>query len=410
MIDRTIGKLVEKAVHERPVVLITGARQVGKSTLCGILKDKLGFDYVSLDDLRFRRQAQADPELFLELHGWPLIIDEIQYAPALFDVIESIVNRRKFETGHNEGMYILTGSSNFELMKGVTQSLAGRVAVIRMLPLSMREILGLSERPFSFELSEAIARSHDFKLESAGLYETIVRGMYPELYEKPQLATDSFYSDYVTTYLERDVSQLINLKDRLKFQEFLEVVSSLTGQELVYEKLARAIGVKSDTIKSWISVLEASGIVYLLEPYLETSVVKRVVHRPKLYFNDTGLAAYLAGLDNAAVLSRSIFKGRFVETYMVNEIRKSFLNNGLHPGLYYYRDRNQNEIDLVVLMGGVIHLLEFKSGIFFKEDDVSSFNCLSGSAYQIGTSFLISNTPEPYPLRKDVHCLPLSAI
>lgn len=410
MIKRTIKEAILRCIHNKPVTLITGSRQVGKSTLCYEIKKELGFDYISLDDIREREMAIKDPEMFLKLHKWPLIIDEVQYAPKLFEVIEAIVNKQKLEKGSNYGMYILTGSQIYELMNGVTQSLAGRVAIIRMSPLSSREIYGLKEFKMSFDPIELSTRSKEFKLDVDDLYKLIVKGMYPELYDNPNLDTNMFYSNYVNTYIERDVSQIINLKDKLKFQNFLEVIASLTGQELVFDTIAKAIGVKTDTIKSWISVLLAGDIIHLLEPYNELSIVKRVVKRPKIYFSDTGLACYLAKLNNANVLKNSLFNGRFIETYIVNEIRKSFLNNGMIPNFYYYRDTNQNEIDLIILDEGILHLIECKAGVSFSKNDIRSFDKLKKSNYQIGHSYIICNTSSIYKIDDDVFAVPITSI
>ena len=250
MIKRTIKEAILRCIHNKPVTLITGSRQVGKSTLCYEIKKELGFDYISLDDIREREMAIKDPEMFLKLHKWPLIIDEVQYDPKLFEVIEAIVNKEKLEKGSNSGMYILISSQIYELMNGVTQSLSGRVAIIRMSPLSSREIYGLKEFKMSFDPIELSNRSKEFKIDVDDLYKLIVKGMYPELYDNPNLDINMFYSNYVNTYIERDVSQIINLKDKLKFQDFLEVIASLTGQELVFDTIAKAIGVKTDTIKS----------------------------------------------------------------------------------------------------------------------------------------------------------------
>lgn len=217
MINRTIKKEVLKTLKFKPITLITGARQVGKTTLCMEIMKESGFNYVSLDDFRLRKQAIDDPELFLAEHKWPLIIDEVQYAPRLFDVIESIVNKQQFETGNNAGMYILTCSQTYELMKGVTQSMAGRVSIIRMSPLSAREINNSEDLKFSFDINEIFERTKNYKIEVDDLYKLIVRGMYPELYNSQDLDPTTFYSNYFRSYIEHDVASVINLKDRLKF-------------------------------------------------------------------------------------------------------------------------------------------------------------------------------------------------
>ena len=411
MIARTIKNSVLKAIKTKPVVLITGARQVGKSTLCGEIKKEYGYDYVSLDNLRERETAINDPELFLTLHKAPLIIDEVQYAPKLLDVIESIVNKDKFEGGNNKGMYILTGSQIYSLMENVSESLAGRVTIVEMSPFSLREIKGLPEIPFVIDPSINQKRSAENKIDVNELYEQIVRGFYPELYDNDELDVETFYSDYVRTYIERDVSQIINLNDKLKFQRFMEVLASLTGEEFVANNLAKSIGVSLPTIESWLSVLVAGNIVYLLEPYNENSTLKRVVKRPKLYFLDTGLAAYLARLNNAEVLKNSIFSGRFVETFIVNEIIKSFKNNNKKINFYYYRDIDQKEIDLVMLEGGVLHFIECKSGISYSKKDISAFNTIKKiTKYKVGNSGVVCSTDIVYTIDENVYAIPLGAI
>lgn len=410
MIYRTIKTQILKSIKTKPVTLITGARQVGKSTLCYEIKKEIGFNYVSLDDLRNRQLANEDPEMFLQINKWPLIIDEVQYAPKLFDVIEAIVNKEKLTNANNCGMFILTGSESYELMKGVSESLAGRVSIINVSTLSTREILNKKEEYFSFDPIELNKRSNDFKLPIDEVFNLIVKGTYPELYSNPNLDSDSFYSNYVQTYIERDVSQLINIKNKYKFQNFMQILASLTGEELVYDKLAKAIGVKLETIQSWISILLAADIIYLLQPYNELSLVKRVVKRPKIYFNDTGLACYLLGINNGNILMSSIFKGRFMETYIFNEIKKSFLNNNCRVNFYYYRDNNQNEIDLVILKDGELHFIEAKTGVSFSLKDVKSFSQLSKSNYKKGTSFIICNTETLYKLDENVFVIPITSI
>ena len=410
MIKRTIQKQIETSIKTKPVTLITGARQVGKSTLCYEMKKEFGFNYVSLDDRFERAQAINDPELFLKLHPCPLIIDEVQYAPQLFDSLESVVNKKKLETGSNNGMYILTGSQAYELMNGVTESMAGRVSIIKMSALSASEIFGQEELKFEINPTKNNKRISNYKINLDELYKLIVRGMYPELYDKPEINSDSFYASYVATYIERDVPQLINVKDKMKFQNFLEILASLTGQELVYDTIAKAIGVKVDTVQSWISVLAAGEIIYLLQPYNELSIVKRIVKRPKLYFYDTGLACYLARLNNEEVLKKSIFAGRFVETYIVNEIKKSYRNNGIRDNFYYYRDNNQNEIDLIILDNGELHFVECKSGVSYSKKDVKAFKQLKNSEYIKGSSCILCNTETVYSIDEDVYVLPISAI
>ncbi len=409
MIKRTIYDQILNSIKSKPVTLITGARQVGKSTICFEF-EKMGFGYVSLDNSRDRELAKQDPDLFLQLHPWPVIIDEIQRAPELFESIEEIVNNEKRKRTDNYGMFILTGSQVYKLMKGVSESLAGRVSIIHMMPLSRNEIIGRKEDVFEFDLIKIQKRANDNPLTAIELFDNIVKGFYPELYSNSLLKVQKFYSDYVETYIERDVSDLVNVKDKLLFRRFMELVASLTGEELVYDNIAKIIGVDKKTIMSWLGVLVAGDIIYLLEPYNEISISKRIVKRPKLYFTDTGLACYLARLTSGEILQNSNFSGRFMETYIINEIKKSYVNNGVEPNFYYYRDNNMNEIDLVIVQDGKLHRVECKTGINFNNSAVKGFKQLDNTNYQIGTKAIICNSDKIYPLDDDVYVLPISGI
>lgn len=409
MISRTILKHVELAVKCRPVTLITGARQVGKSTIAQLFM-KSGFSYVSLDNSRELEVALKDPQMFLQIHKWPLIIDEVQKAPGLFNAIEEVVNNEKMRNPSNYGMYILTGSQMYNLMKGVSESMSGRVAIIHLPPLSRSELLNREETKFDFDVRRIGERAKNNPLSVDELFKNIVKGFYPELYSNEFLASDMFYSDYIETYIERDVCQMINVKDKFAFRKFMELLASLTGQELIYDNISNSLGIDAKTVKSWISVLLAGDIIYLLEPYNETSMKKRIVKRPKIYFSDTGLAAYLAKVASPEMLSSSFLSGSFVETYIINEIRKSYLNNGKTPNFYYYRDSKLNEIDLIVLEDGRLHRIECKSGITFDMSAIRSFKCVEKTKYLLGTSGIICNTDVVYPLDKDIYVIPLAGI
>jgi len=410
MINRTIYSQIEISLKSRPVTLVTGARQVGKSTIVSLFGNEHNFNYVSLDNSRDRELANSDPSLFLELHPFPLIIDEVQRAPALFEAIEEVVNKEKLKNINNYGMYILTGSQIYKLMNNITQSLAGRISIIHMNPLSRSEILNRKEEIFNFDIKNIQKRANENPLKPLDLFDNIVKGFYPELYSNSLLNYEKFYSDYIESYIERDVSEIINIKDKLAFRRFMELLASLTGQELVYDNIAKILGFDIKTILSWISVLVAGDIIYLLEPYSEISIKKRIVKRPKLYFVDTGLACYLARLNNGEILRNSKFSGQFVETFIINEIRKSFLNNGKEPFIYYYRDNNMNEIDLIIIENGEMHKVECKSGMTYSLKDVKSFSQLKNSIYKEGISGIICNTDKIYKLDNNIYVIPLSGI
>ena len=409
MIERTIKKALINSIKSYPVTLVTGARQVGKSTLCYELKKELNFNYVSLDDMDERQLANDDPKFFLSKHQAPLIIDEVQNAPLLFEYIESIVNKERLESGDANGMYVLTGSQKFKLMKNVTESLAGRVGIINMSPLSFNEIIKRDEIPFTVKVNKAEERC-SYQMTIDNLFEQITKGFYPELYRNPDLDKDTFYSNYVATYIDRDVSELIDVKNKLSFHKLMQLLASLTGEELIYDKIAKYIGVDKKTIINWISVLETSNIIYLLQPYFETSLTKRIIKRPKIYFRDTGLACYLAKLSDAKNLSVSHFSGHFVETYVINEIIKTYENTNTHAEFYYYRDNEQNEIDLIIQRRGELLFIEIKSGMKFSKGDIKAFNKFDKSKYKIGESAVICLTQSVYKIDDNAYVLPISTI
>ena len=240
--------------------------------------------------------------MFLRMHQAPLIIDEVQYAPNLLESIESIIDAVKVDGGNNKGMYLLTGSQAYKLMDGVTDSLAGRISVINMSPLTLNEIIGRAETPFVVDIEENIKRSSEYSINPMEFFRRLVRGTYPELEVEQELTTQEFYSDYVDTYIDRDVCEIINIRNKEKFHSFMQLVASLTGQELNYERIASDVGIDGKTVKEWISVLIAGDIIHLLQPYSDRSVSKRIVKRPKLYFWDTGLACHLARVLDAESL------------------------------------------------------------------------------------------------------------
>ncbi|MCD7893768.1 MAG: ATP-binding protein [Erysipelotrichaceae bacterium] len=408
MINRTIRKYVVDSLDLYPVVVITGARQVGKSTLAASLVEEFHFNYVSLDDIDNRRMALEDPKMFIQYFGYPLIIDEAQYALILFEVIESICNNARIHNEKSTGLFIITGSQIFQMMKGVSQSLAGRATIINMSPLSSNEIRGTNDEPFVVNMDK-MKKKFEYR-DVHQIFQEIQRGYFPELYNRPGHSAEKYYSDYVTTYIDRDISEIVNVKDKLKFHNFMQILASLTAQQINYASLSKEVEVSAVTIKQWLSVLQASGIIFLLQPYNETSIKKRVVKSPKVYFVDTGLACYLAKLKDSESLLASNFAGAFMETYVVNEIRKSYLNNNKEFDAYYYRDNNQNEIDLIMMENAQLTLVEIKKGVSFDLKDVSAFQLLKNSQYKIKESCILCNTEKNYPLSSDVFVMSVNVI
>lgn len=408
MIPRTVYPQILKSIEDKPVTLITGARQTGKTYLCREISESKGIKYVTLADRQERILAQKDPDAFLSIHGVPLIIDEIQKAPELFDSIESIVDKAIFERKNDKGMYIIAGSQTYRLMNGVSESLAGRVGIIRMSTLSISEIIERENIPFTPDIHLASERS--LKEDVATIYADIYRGNYPELHSNHGLRAHIFYSDYVDTYIAQDVMELINLKDQNRFFGFMQILASMTGQELVESTLCNATGINSRTLKEWMSVLEAGEIIRLLQPYNGASIVKRVTKRPKIYFRDTGLACYLAKITDPKTLMASYLKGPMAETYIVNEIIKTYENQRENAAFYYYRSSDGNEVDLLIQRNGEINLIECKGGIDVGASDVRSFSRLGDTKDRVGPSCVICMTERPYPVKDEIYAIPVTSI
>ena len=335
-IERYLTQALGSALKERPAILITGARQTGKTSLCRHFFS--GYRFVSLDLPRLAEEAEHSGESFLEHHAPPLIIDEVQYAPKLFRYLKKAIEERRSE----RGLYVLTGSQKFSLMENVSESLAGRIAVLNLHSLSIGE------------LEETTGK----KAEGGQLLTWMFQGGYPELHAR-QLDVERFYSDYVATYLERDVRQALQVKNLRDFNRFMRLAASRTGQLLSLNTFASDIGVSPNTIKSWLSVLEASQIIYLLEPYYE-NLGKRLVKTPKLYFLDTGLACFLTGFRSPEDLSKSTMLGAFFETLVLGQMIRWFANQGMEERIYFYRDHQGTEVDFVIPVGKQLKLYECK--------------------------------------------------
>lgn len=412
MIEREIEKVIKDAVKHYPITLVTGPRQIGKSTLLFNKFLKMGYHYISLDDSLELSLAVSDPRSFLEINKAPLIIDEAQKAPMLFVELERIVNDSRLKKGNIEsnGMYILSGSQRTDLLNKAKESLSGRVAIIDMNNLSINEIFSRDSIPFSIDLKNLSTRSQNLKIKENKIFELIYRGFFPVLYDDKDLNPQLYYSSYLTTYLEKDLKEIIGISDEVKFINFLKILASNTGQELIYDNYAKQVGVVINTIKSWFSALIKTGIIYLVQPYNENSIVKRVVKRPKVYFFDTGFAAYLCGIDSRETLQNSFLKGRFFETFVFNEIRKSYLNNGEMQDLYYYRDTEQNEIDLILLRKGIISCIEIKSGQSFNLSDTKAFKILENTKYIKGKNAIICNADKISMLEDGTFIVPVTSI
>lgn len=359
-ITRNIEQTINRISGQFKVLLLTGARQVGKTTLLKHLAQDSNRTYVTLDDLAVRSLALSDPALFLQRYTPPLLIDEIQYAPQLLSYIKMYA-----DNGAQNGDIWLTGSQRLPLMQGVTESLAGRVGIIDLQGLSANEINCTDNtEPFLPEVELLFNRINKAKKQSLKeIYQLIWQGSMPAMYNGGEQDWQSYYASYVQTFLQRDVMKLLQINDEMVFFRFLCAAAGQTGKMINYAELAKAAEISAPTAKQWIKTLEAAGIIYLLQPFMPPGA-KYIVKAPKLYFFDTGLAAYLTRWLNADALEAGAASGEFFETWIVTEIYKSYANKGIVSPLYYLRNFNGKEIELIIWQNGTAYPIAIKKSAY----------------------------------------------
>jgi predicted AAA+ superfamily ATPase len=395
--DRTLIKTLMETSRNFKVILLTGMRQVGKTTFLQKEGAGTGRKYVTLDNPKDEQMAKDEPEFFFETYTPPVFIDEIQYAPGLFRYIKMLVDRED-----RRGLVWMTGSQQYNLMAGVTESLAGRVAILEMLGFSLYERDGKAAAQTPF----LPAKTPPALLEKRNLAETyriIWQGSFPEVIDKNPDARDLFYASYVRSYIERDVRQLLHVGDESAFMKFICCAAGRTGQELNLTDLARDAGIAPNTAKNWLSLLETSGIIYLLKPYYR-NISKRLTKRPKLYFMDTGLCAYLSAWNTPETLETGAMGGAFFETFVVTEIIKSWYHNGKRAPFYYYRDSNQTEIDLLIEQDGLFYPIEIKKTANPGKGDIKAFDTFA-QFEKTGYGSLICLTDHARPLTATANAL-----
>ena len=406
-IRRHIEPVVARIARRKPVLVLTGARQVGKSTM---LREVCGdASYVALNRPLVRESARENPSAFFDMHKPPVVVDEIQKAAELFDYIKDIVDERK-----DKGQFFLTGSQSLKLMKNITDSLAGRAGVIKLMGLSMRELDGIDYRaPFvpTLEHFEAVEKTAQHEYDRT--ISRIHKGFFPELYETESDLRDwmDFHSSYLQTYIEKDIKDVLNIQDESAFIKFVRTCASLTGAMLNLTTMAELCGKDVKTVRAWLSVLESSGLVYLLEPYYN-NLNKRLIKTPKLYFLDTGLACWLLGWNTPEQLVNGAMWGHIFESFVFAEILKSYYNDGVvRPPLYYYRDADRNEIDLLIAEGDALHPVEIKTTSDPTKAMIKSFHCLKSlPGMRVATGAVICLAKERLPLTEDVWTLPVGRI
>ena len=367
-------------------ILLTGPRQSGKTTMLRMLaeKENIGREYVTLDDLSLRDMAKNDPAMFFQLHKPPILIDEVQYAPELFTYIKIHIDKY-----HNPGDFWMTGSQIFRLMQGVQESLAGRAALLHMSPLSQREIDGKAAVPFSTNFDTLLSESKNVTPATVPeIYERLWRGSMPGIVSGLFPDRDIYYSSYISTYIERDVRELSGSIDALKFNRFITAMAARTAQMLNYSAIAEDADIDIQTAKAWTNILEALGIIFLLHPY-SNNVLKRTVKTPKIYFYDTGLVCYLTKWSSPVVAESGAMNGALLENYAVSEIMKSYQSSGVVPYLYYYRDRDAKEIDLIIEGDGKLCPIEIKKTSLPDKRITKTFGLLDKSPLKVGTSAVL---------------------
>lgn len=401
-IERTLEKVIREVSQEYPVVLVTGPRQVGKTTLLLKMMEGTSRNYVTLDDLSDRNLAKNDPELFLQLHKPPILIDEVQYAPELFTYIKIHV-----DNNHRAGDFWLTGSQIFKLMHGVQESLAGRVAVLSMTSLSQGEICGEKVEPFRIDLDSLTTRISERKhADTEEIYQRIFRGSMPAVANGVTSNSQIFYSSYLSTYLERDIKELSTTIDSLKFYNFLTSVAARCSQMLNVADIARDADLDQKQVKSWLSILETLGIIFYLHSY-SNNLLKRLVKTPKLYFYDTGLVCYLTKWSNAETLANGAMNGAILENYVVSEIRKTYLNNGIEPYMYYYRDKDFKEIDIVLEHDGLLNPIEIKKSSNPGSEIIKNFSLLDRSSVKRSKGAVICTKTDLSAIDRENYIVPI---
>jgi len=414
MLERTMAETISRISSAWPVLLMTGPRQVGKSSLLRMLQDK-NRKYISLDDINIRDLAINDPCAFLQKYSPPVIIDEIQYAPNLFTYIKIWVDEHRFDYKSNgnkganpAGAFWLTGSQKFNLMKNVKETLAGRIAIIDLLGLSYKEINGKPAESKPFWPDEVPLNKETVKLSVIDVYRDIWNGSFPELLMNPNMGRTRFYSSYLQTYIERDVKDYQGITDELKFNKFVRSVAVRTGNLLNYEDLARDCDIDRRTAQKWLDTLQASGLIYLMPPY-SVNITKRLVKTPKVYFLDTGLACFLANIDSPETLEVSYLNGAMLETYVLCELLKGFWHNGEDARqIYFYRDSNKKEIDFILEKNMTIYPIEVKKTTSSTGSDTANFGILSEIKKPVGKGAVICLSQEIIPVpNKNVIIVPV---
>jgi len=403
-IKRDIEDTVINLSKYYPVVMVCGQRQVGKSTMLNNIKGER--KYITFDDMKAKTLARNDPELFFDTYGYPILIDEFQKEPSILEEIKRIIDQKTLNNENTNGLFWLTGSQKFKMMKNISESLAGRVAVLDMSSLSLSEINKTNNGIFNPNIDELKKRIY-IKKNVKEIYEDIFKGGMPKVITT-DIDRDRYYMDYVNTFLERDIKELSQVGKLDEYYQFLVYCAAHTSSQINYDSISKEIGVSAPTIKEWITILERAGVIYLLHPYHEKAT-ERLVKTPKLYFLDTGLAAYLTMWTSPETLQNGAASGAFFETYVISEIVKSYYNAGKALNIFYYRDIDQKEIDLLIVNGDTISPVEIKKNKY-PSYDAKILNVLNNFKMNVSPLIILCMSEEIIPISKNIYLSPITLI
>lgn len=401
-INRTLEQVVKKTSATFKVVLLTGPRQVGKTTLLQKLKERER-SYVSFDEPDTRFSAKRDPAGFIHSLKLPVLIDEVQYVPELFPYIKIAVD----EAGKT-GLFWLAGSQQFSMMKNVSESLAGRVAILDLRGISLSEEQGRPQTPPFVPTIKVLKERAEIAepLSAAEVFAKIWRGSYPHLVRDQGKSWHRFYHSYVSTYIERDARDYLKINDLMSFHKFIQVAAARTGQMLNYREVSKDAGVSEPTVKSWFNVLRATGLVAILQPYFKNTA-KRLLKTPKFYFMDTGLCCFLTKWTNPEVLEKGAMAGAMLETYAVSEIIKSHMHNGSPISLYYYADKERREVDILVERDGCIHPVEIRKTASVHNSGFRGFDFLQNVKTPVGHGCVLCFHKALLPFSREIDIVPI---
>ncbi len=403
-IKRNIEKTVLSLSKNYPVIMVCGQRQVGKSTMLNQIKGDR--KYITFDDLKAKNLAKTDPELFFDTYGFPILIDEFQKEPSILEEIKRIVDLKALNGEDVNGLFWLTGSQKFKMMKNIAESLAGRVAVLDMSSLSMSELNNKDQGLFIPRIEELKKREFE-KKDINQIFETIFKGGMPKV-NTTDIDRERYYMDYVNTFLERDIKDLSQVGKLDEFYQFLVYVAAHTAQEIKYESISKEVGVSAPTIKEWVTILERAGLLFILRPYY-AKATDRLVKTPKMYFLDTGLAAYLTGWTSPSTLQNGAASGAFFETFVISEIVKSYYNAGKPLNVFYYRDVDQKEIDLLIVEDNTIYPIEIKKNKNPSEVG-KNLSALNKFKMNIAPMIVLCMSDELIPFNRNIYLCPITII